>query len=146
MAHALLVREQPDDTVTTESVNETYAHALLMAERVSTLCAAREALRYMVASADDPDACPLESNVLVWAHSRASSKQSESALKAHADAIAADWLDPSMLPCDEARTAVSAVATRTPVAALLTMQHAEAATCAAQVRVYAHRCSNGFAL
>ena len=124
-AHALLVNE--GGGMSTESA----VVALDVAERTSTLCAARELLRAWVAAAEE-DAPALTTAVAAWARARAAGAQSESAAKAHADAIAADWLDPSMLPAEEARVAVSACGTRTPVAVLLTLQEADTATRAAE--------------
>ena len=121
VAHAILVRD--DDAL------ESPISLLDRAERLSTLCAAREELRRAVSTAVPwaGDAAAVRS----WVLFRAAAVHSEAAAKSFADAIAADRLDPAMLPFDEARSAVSAISTRAAVSALLISQHPDTATRAA---------------
>ena len=127
-AHALLVSA---DTGASEVVART--DLLVRVARVSTLCAARDILRAIVArrAAADSPAVAEEAAVRAWALSRAAGVHSEAAAKGYSDAMAADRLDPSFLPLEEATASPSAVATAAQVSVLLTLQEPEAATRAA---------------
>lgn len=127
-AYALLIR--PD--AGSDEVVRGEMPLLRAAERCSTLCAARAMLRRLESVASFPEAPERnKAAVLHWAITRAATPHSEAAAKGHSDALAQDRLDPARLPPEDAREASSAIATRTPVATLLTMQSADAATAAA---------------
>ena len=121
VAHAIVIR--------CEDTAETPVALLDRAERISTLCAAREELRRVAATAESLDTC--ETPVREWVLARAGGVHSEASSKSFSDAIAADRLDPCMLPLEEARSAISAISTRTAVSALLISQHPDVATRAA---------------
>jgi len=128
VAHAIIVS---DAAVPSET--------LASAQRLSTICAAREYLRHVVSSAVDeqaPDALAprpsAQESVAGWLIRRWGAEHSEAASRGFSDAVAADMLDPLALPLEEARGSMSAIGLKTAVAALLTTQSPAVASRAAE--------------
>lgn len=94
-------------------------------ERLSTVCAHRERLRFIARNASPGDRTG--AGVRVWALARVTLHTSEAAAKASAEAILYDFLDPTALTHEDTMTA-SATASATPAATLVAMQRPSVAT------------------
>jgi len=103
-AHALLVTRAAARTAAAQT------DLLRVAERVSTLCAAREVLRTIVRDAT-PGESAHEAAVSAWVLRRAAAPKSEAASRMHAEALADDMLDPARRGDDGAKLSVPVLVT-----------------------------------
>ena len=123
VAHAFVVSFSEN-----EAVADAMHADLALAERFSTLCAARADLRAVVALATEAAPSPLADRVREWVAARAAGGHSEAKNKSYVEALIADRLDPTRLPLEEARRGHSAVGTNASATTLLTTQAPAAAT------------------